>query len=1089
MPCFSVLRGSVGSVRHGVALAIALGVASSIGLAQQQTAFLQLKPRQPQTLLVSLEKNQMARVQLHLHGGIVGVRETAPDGSSRPLWLIDLGRDATLTYVVEGSGAGNPTLEITSFEKQRLAEISLEIDQPSSSNTTLTNLRDAEDLVANAELIRRHWPSAPAGKDALQLYDRALALAATTDANLPFERLILTQKARYLIFGQERFTLANTLLEQAVALPATNDVAQQALAWKTLSTVRYDLGAYEAAIQAGIAALDLYRQTNDLYWQGIVLGNLSSVYAETGRSTEALAAAQEALKDAQDEHDPAGVVYCLSQLAGLYEQRGDLEGALRTFHQGLSWVSELGYAPLIEAEIQKDLGGLYVQVGNWEQARLVLRRSIELDAQQSDPVSLEARGLLATAMQHSGKLTEAVKEDTAAIDIARQSQLKLQQADLLLKRARLYLALHRQAMAVSDIAAASALASQLKSLPLQVETAIALGDAECDVDFEAAAASYRNAKLLATETGEREQQSEAAAGLANALQRAGRLEDAAASIEEAVKIAETARGSLSSRELQVSYFSMRRTWYELAVDICMKLDSEHPAGGYAQLAFSYTERARARSLLDSLDASGYDATIPVPGSVREAYAQNQRDVVAEQALLANDNGRNRAEITEKLQRLYSEQEGLESQMWAADDNSRLLQESRVATAEQVQQQLLDRQSAVLSYWIGNDHSYRWIVTPDRVRVDVLPPRSKLEAVVLPLEKMLQNRRPVPSAGGNISDYLASETAYEQQLQRALTRVGSLLLPDLPAGTHTLLVAADGCLRSLPFAALRVPDGAATVYALRRYSIFLEPSLSVVLHLKLHPALEQSPLITVFADPVFSPRDSRLAAALQPRTTSQDFLLAHLQRLRGSADEARTIARYALPGTVTMRTGFDASPDAVRDLSTGRASILHFATHTVAVPGNPEVTGIVLSTLDRRGREHDGIFWLRDIYALRLPLSLVVLSACNSGTSHDTVGEELSSLSYAFLFAGVHSVVGSLWSADDTTTNRLMDNFYYRLLVKQRLVPEALREAQLKMLANPQTKSPTVWASFVFEGWPAAYAYPSNVAEEHPSLPSSPLNSH
>ena len=164
-----------------------------------------------------------------------------------------------------------------------------------------------------------------------------------------------------------------------------------------------------------------------------MLGNLSSVYSETGRSSEALATAQEALKDAQQEHDTAGVVYCLSELADLYQQQGDLEGALRTFHQGLVWVSELGYAPLVEAEIQKDLGGLYVQMGNWEQASLALRRCIELDARQNDPVSLQARGLLAIAMQHAGRLQEALQEDTAAVEIARQAQLKQQEADLLLK--------------------------------------------------------------------------------------------------------------------------------------------------------------------------------------------------------------------------------------------------------------------------------------------------------------------------------------------------------------------------------------------------------------------------------------------------------------------------------------------------------------------------------------------------------------------------------------------------------------------------------------------------------------------------------
>jgi tetratricopeptide (TPR) repeat protein len=84
-------------------------------------------------------------------------------------------------------------------------------------------------------------------------------------------------------------------------LPPADDAAQQALAWKTLSSVRYDLGEYQPAIKAGLTALDLYRQARDRYWQGIVLGNLSSVYAEIGQNADALATAQEALEDSSSK--------------------------------------------------------------------------------------------------------------------------------------------------------------------------------------------------------------------------------------------------------------------------------------------------------------------------------------------------------------------------------------------------------------------------------------------------------------------------------------------------------------------------------------------------------------------------------------------------------------------------------------------------------------------------------------------------------------------------------------------------------------------------------------------------------------------
>lgn len=1052
------------------ALVILTIAATGGGWAQARTVSLQLEPRKPQTLVVSLLPNQVALVHLKLEGGILGIRETAPDKSSRPLWLIDLGREAKLTYITGGSAPGDYAIEITSFEKKRLAGVSVEIASPTPANEMAANLRDAEDLLANAELIRRHWPSAPVGKDAVDLYDRALATATKLD-DIPLKRLVLTQKARYFIFSRNRFADANTLLEQAVALPPADDAPQQALAWKTLSSVRYDLGEYQPAITAGLSALGLYRQTHDLYWQGIVLGNLSSVYSEMGRAADALAAAQEALHDAEEERDAAGVVYCLSQLAGLYQQQGDLEGALRAFYQGLAWVSDINYAPLVEAEIQKDLGSFYAQIGNWERAAVALNRCIELEGVQDGPVSLEARGLLATVMQHQGKLSEGIAEATAAIDMAHRSSLKHEEAELLLKRASMQQILRHQDLAEADIEAATAIASALASLPLQVETEVAMGDVQFATNPGKSGASYEKALQLAEAAGEREEQSIALAGLARAFQSQGQLEEAATFIERALNIVEASRGSLTSRELQVSYFSLHRGWYELAVDICMRLDQKYPAGGYALRAFAYTERAHARSLLDTLDSSGYTATMAVDEKLREAYARNQREVAAQQEFLAS--GHNSEDAAKKLQQLYREQEGLEVRMRSADGSLASVLGSHPADASQVQGKLLDKHSALLSYWIGNSHSYRWSITSDAVSVDELPPRDELERIILPLEVMLHARRPALKPGEDMTTYALQQKRYEAQLQLALKRAGSILLGHIANDVRNVFVVGDGCIAPLPLAALRIPNGATTSYALRRYNFFLEPSASVAVYLKQHPVPEQSLHVTVFADPVFSPSDARLTKGAQLGPVNHRLLFANLQRLTGSTKEAQNLSRFASGGAVTLRTGFDAVPDRVRDLSAKDAYILHFATHTVTVSGHPEITGIALSMWNREGKEQNGIFWLKDIYALRLPSSLVVLSGCETDRQNGHEEEGLNNLAYAFFFAGAHSVVGSLWAVDDSATSRLIDVFYRELLVKHRRADEALREAQLKMLASPQTKSPTAWASFVLEGWPAAYSIEQN----------------
>ncbi len=318
--------------------------------------------------------------------------------------------------------------------------------------------------------------------------------------------------------------------------------------------------------------------------------------------------------------------------------------------------------------------------------------------------------------------------------------------------------------------------------------------------------------------------------------------------------------------------------------------------------------------------------------------------------------------------------------------------------------------------------------------------------------MLQNRRPPPASGDDISRYAARENAYEAQLQFALTRTGSLLLSRIPKGARTIFVVGDGCLQALPFAALRISNGRTTSYALRQYNLYLEPSASVVLYLKQHPAAEKSQHVAIFADPVLSHSDSRLAS-IQAERADHRFLFTNMQRLTGSAEEAQKILQYLPRAAVTLRTGFDASPDQIRQLNAGDISVLHFATHTVTVSGHPEITGIALSMWNRDGKEQDGVLWLKDIYALHLPLSLVVLSGCRTDGRDSDQGEGLNNLAYAFFFAGGHAIVGSLWSVDDNSTSRLMELFLSRLAGEARKRGPGHAAGSVENALQPAVKVP------------------------------------
>jgi CHAT domain-containing protein len=144
-------------------------------------------------------------------------------------------------------------------------------------------------------------------------------------------------------------------------------------------------------------------------------------------------------------------------------------------------------------------------------------------------------------------------------------------------------------------------------------------------------------------------------------------------------------------------------------------------------------------------------------------------------------------------------------------------------------------------------------------------------------------------------------------------------------------------------------------------------------------------------------------------------------------------------------------------------IVHFATHGLLDSKHPELSGLVFSLVDRKGRPQNGFLDLQDVYNLNLPADLVVLSACGTALGKDVQGEGLVGLTRGFMYAGATRVMASLWSVDDAATAELMRRFYDALL-RQDLPPTAaLRQAQVRMSKQEQWKDPFYWAGFVIEG--------------------------
>jgi CHAT domain-containing protein len=170
--------------------------------------------------------------------------------------------------------------------------------------------------------------------------------------------------------------------------------------------------------------------------------------------------------------------------------------------------------------------------------------------------------------------------------------------------------------------------------------------------------------------------------------------------------------------------------------------------------------------------------------------------------------------------------------------------------------------------------------------------------------------------------------------------------------------------------------------------------------------------------------------------------------------------------------FDASLATVEAGDLAAYRNIHLATHSVIDTHHPELSGIVLSLVDRRGALQDGFLRLHELFNLKLPADLVVLSACQTALGPEVRGEGIIGLARGFMYAGAARIVATEWKVDDAATAELMKRFYAAMLGPSRQRPSAaLRAAQLSMWRDPAWRSPYFWAGFTMIGeWREAHPH-------------------
>src|SRR5215213_9504707 len=837
-----------------------------------------------------------------------------------------------------------------------------------------------------------------------------------------------------------RLNRATKLFMRALQLwQSSGDRRGQALANLNLAYCYSDLGDLMKAQECLDGALTLSQAIGDKPGEAMALTAYGTIQSFWGQKQGALDKHREAMNILRVIGNHAGVAVALNSIGKAYEDLNEPRVALDKYHEALEIYEHLGNSEF-EAVTRYYIGRVHKTLGENQNALKFFQHCLE-QSQRIGHQRLTAYTLTAISSLRSaeGNGDEALQGLRKVLKLYRAMRDRRGQANALIEMGRIY---------------------------------------EGKGNTQTALKSYREALPFTKAAGDRNAEAATLYLIALAERNQGTLEEALKQIEESTTVIESLRIQIVNPDLRASYFASVQKHSALHIDILMRLDRLHPEKHLAQRAFEINDSVRSRALLESITESSAKIRQGIDPVLLEQERILQEQLTARAAYYMsslNAEDRDESNIAEReLRELTTAYQEVQTQIRRQSPRYVNLISPEPLTLSEIQSEINDPNTLLLAYALGDERSYVWAVTADSFAAFELPARDKIEPVAEEAAKNLIARLALAEDGS--SDYFERAAAADVDYSRNAATLSNMLLApvaQLIRGKR-LLIIPEGKLRYLPFDALPVPgEESERAPLVTTNEIIVLPSASLLTVIR---ATKQdqtsSKLVIVLADPVFEQSDARvhateIATRPAPLPALRDSAAAvktNFQRLLGTRQEAEEIMAVTPSGEGFVATDFNASRAITTNGRLGQFRIVHIATHGMVNTQHPELSGIVLSLVDRNGKSEDGFLQLHDIYNLDLSQTqLVVLSACRTALGKEITGEGLIGLTRGFMYGGSKSVIASLWKVDDRATTELMRHFYHAMFDEGLPPSAAMKKAKVAMWRQPRWRAPYYWAAFELQG--------------------------
>ncbi len=870
-----------------------------------------------------------------------------------------------------------------------------------------------------------------------------------------------------------------------------NDAFNKSSSGATTEEVFQNISKYESA-------LEKFRLAEDKSFESRTNHEIGARYMRLGNAKKALEYYEKAISIANSIQDKQEIALNLGSFGAAYQTLGEWQKAFDSFSNALVIRRETKH---IRGEAMSlfRIGNLFQNSGDdvraldyFQDALILIRRDTMAGTFEAD--ILESIGKAYLSQKEYQKALESFQK---ALNLAKTGKSKRREAAILSNLGKTDFLLGNNAKSIGNFNESLKISRDLKDKIGEAATLKIIGQIHLSNGEIENASDFFNQSLEISRVLENTPiLADTLLNSAKAEAQKQNLELAQTKVEEAIDLIEKVRSLVQTTDLRDAFSANLQSFYGFYIELLMVRASVEPNKNFAEKAFQANERARARGLLNLLNESNINIREGIEPKLLAKENETRSFLSARlENLTRNLGGKATPEQIQKLksevEEIRSDYEQIQSQIRQTSPHYSALIQPKSLILEEVRRDVLDKDSLLLEYHLGENKSYLWIVSTDLFQTIELPAKAEIEKSArlfydsltarnkrIKFETFDERRIRIEQADGQILDN-------SELLSRILIEPAQKYLPN-----KRLLIVADGALQYVPFATLQTRQ-TEPQFLVETNEIVNLPSASVlsILRRETNGRRIAPKTLAIMADPVFEMNDERYKSAIlknksnpkaekifkqvvfskKPINNLRDLGFEegfNLARLPFTRREADSISAFVPNSQQAKLLDFNATRLSAISPNLENYRYLHFATHSFINDKSPELSGIIFSLFDENGKEQDGFLRMSDVFNLRFPADLVVLSGCRTGLGKEIKGEGLIGLTRAFMYAGAKRVAVSLWDVNDEATSELMTNFYREMLGKSKLSPSAaLRSAQIEMLKSNRWKNPYYWSTFILQGEP------------------------